>query len=104
MIYLIHPYIALGMGRVVSRWLPELTTRTVWGLLVYFAVVITLSVAIHILIERRIIELGRLYLSRGRVPLPGKRLRQHKPDSGACATPRSAYLGTIRGLAEGSDL
>jgi len=71
-IYLIHPYIALGMGRVVSRWLPELTTRTLGGLLVYFVIVITLSITIHILIERRIIELGRSYLSRGRVQLPGK--------------------------------
>jgi peptidoglycan/LPS O-acetylase OafA/YrhL len=71
-IYLIHPYIAQGMDRIVSRWLPELTTRTVWGLLVYFAVVMTLSVAVHILIERRIIDLGRTHLSRGRVPLSRK--------------------------------
>ena len=63
-IYLIHPYVALGFSRVVSLWVMELTTRTILGLVIYFGIVISFSVMIHVVVERRILKLGRYYLAK----------------------------------------
>ena len=64
LIYLIHPFIVQGFDRVISKWIPTLTTRTLIGLLVYLIALVSVSVMFHLKIERRILNLGRHFLER----------------------------------------
>jgi exopolysaccharide production protein ExoZ len=65
-IYLVHPYIIEGFDRIVAPYVPFLTTRTLAGMVLSVTAILIASVTFHVLVERKIVKIGRELLERRR--------------------------------------